>query len=97
MVPVIRRLESYLTRHIDGVLLLFTLVLMAVGMLTLFSASNASAARSSAQLANMVVALCVMWVFANIPPHFLSRFAFPLYVIGVLLLVGVALFGEVIN
>src|SRR5690349_17986937 len=97
MIPVIRRLESYLTRHIDGVLLLFTLILMAVGMMTLFSASNASAARSSAQLANMVVALCVMWVFANIPPHFLSRFAFPLYVTGVLLLVGVALFGEVIN
>jgi rod shape determining protein RodA len=97
MVHVIRRLEQYLLRHIDGVLLVFTLVLMAVGMLTLFSASNGSAARSSAQFANMVVALCVMWVFANIPPHFLSRFAFPLYVTGVLLLIGVALAGEVIN
>jgi rod shape determining protein RodA len=45
----------------------------------------------------MLVALGVMWIFANIPPHFLSRFAFPLYVIGVLLLVAVSQFGEVIN
>jgi rod shape determining protein RodA len=84
-------------RHIDGVLLLFTLTLMAVGMLTLFSASNESAARSTAQLANMLVAVGVMWIFANIPPHFLSRFAFPLYVIGMLLLLGVSQYGEVIN
>lgn len=68
MIPAIRRLEHYLMRHVDGVLLTFTLVLMTVGLLTLFSASNASAVRSSAQLANMVVALCVMWLFANIPP-----------------------------
>ena len=38
-----------------------------------------------------------MWVFANIPPHYLMRLAFPLYVLGVLLLVGVALFGDVVN
>ena len=97
MVPVIRRLEYLLMRHVDGVLLTFMLVLMAVGMLTLFSASNENAARSTAQLANMLIALCVMWIFANIPPHFLSRFALPLYVTGVLLLIGVALAGEVIN
>lgn len=97
MIPAIRRLEHYFMRHVDGVLLTFTLVLMTVGLLTLFSASNASAVRFSAQLANMMVALCVMWLFANIPPHFLSRFAFPLYVVGVVLLLGVAQFGEVIN
>ncbi len=97
MVPAIRQTQYYLTRHIDGVLLAFTLLLMAVGMVTLFSASNASVARSSAQFANIVVALSIMWVFANIPPHFLSRLALPLYVLGVLLLVGVALFGDVVN
>jgi rod shape determining protein RodA len=97
MVPAIRQAQYYVTRHIDGVLLAFTLLLMTVGMVTLFSASNASVARSSAQFANIVVALSVMWVFANIPPHFLSRLAFPLYVLGVLLLVSVALFGDVVN
>ena len=73
------------------------LALMAVGLMVLFSASNMSAARVTAQLVNMLIALGVMWVFANIPPHYLMRLAFPLYVLGVLLLVGVALFGDVVN
>ncbi len=95
--PVIRRLARYFTRHLDGALLGVLLALMAVGLLVLFSASNASTARVTAQVVNMLVALGVMWVFANIPPHYLMRFAFPLYVLGVLLLVGVALFGDVVN
>jgi rod shape determining protein RodA len=46
---------------------------------------------------NMLVALGVMWVFANIPPHFLMRLALPVFTLGVALLVGVALFGDVVN
>ena len=95
--PLVRRLEYYLTRHIDGALLGFLLALMAVGLLVLASASNASAARVTAQVANLMVALGVLWAFANIPPHYLMRLAFPLYVLGVLLLVCVALFGDVVN
>jgi rod shape determining protein RodA len=95
--PLVRRLEYYLTRHIDGALLGFLLALMAVGLLVLASASNASAARVTAQVANLMVAIGVLGAFANIPPHDLMRLAFPLYVLGVLLLVCVALFGDVVN
>ena len=97
MVPAIRRLEHYLTRHVDGVLLGVVLALMAVGLMVLISASNMGAVRVTAQLFNMLIALGVMWLFANISPHYLARLAFPLYVLGVLLLVGVALFGEVVQ
>ena len=38
-----------------------------------------------------------MWIVANIPPQTLARAAVPLYVVGVVLLVGVALFGDVVN
>jgi rod shape determining protein RodA len=93
----IRRFGLRLGRHIDGVLLGLVLALMAVGLVTLASASNASLARLSAQAANIAVALGVLWAFANIPPHYLMRFAAPLYVVGILLLAGVALFGEVVN
>jgi rod shape determining protein RodA len=93
----IRRAEYVLTRHVDGALLALVLMLMAVGLAVLFSASHASVARVSAQFANILVALGVMWVFANIPPHFLSRLALPLYVLGVALLVCVALFGEIVH
>ena len=93
----IRRIEHYLTRHLDGALLGFLLAVMAVGLLVLASASNANAARITAQAVNMLVALGVLWAFANLPPHYLTRLAFPLYVLGLLLLVAVALFGDVVN
>jgi len=94
---VVRRIEYYLMRHVDGALLGVVLALMLVGLLVMASASNANAARITAQFANMLIALGVLWAFANIPPHYLMRLAFPLYVLGMLLLVGVALFGEVVN
>jgi rod shape determining protein RodA len=94
---VLRRAGEFFTRHLDGLLFAFMIALMALGLFVLMSASNASAARVTGQFVNMMVALGVLWVFANIPPHFLMRLAFPLYVLGVLLLVGVAAFGEVIN
>jgi rod shape determining protein RodA len=94
---VLRRMSDFFTRHLDGVLLAFMLALMGLGLFVLASASNANAARVTAQLVNMMVALGVLWVFANIPPHFLMRLALPLYVLGVLLLAGVAVFGEVVN
>src|SRR5688572_21172662 len=94
MHPLIRQAGDYLTRRLDGVLLSLIVTLMAVGLATLISASNLSPARVTGQLANMLFALGLLWVFANIPPHFLARLALPLYCFGVLLLVAVALGGE---
>ena len=93
----IRRISLFLTAHIDGLLLGAVLLLMTTGLVVLFSASNASLPRVSSQLINMLVALGVMWAFANIPPHYLLRLSLPAYVLGLALLVGVALFGEVVN
>ena len=97
MHPALRRIGHFFTRHIDGVLLTAVLLLMVTGLLTLFSASNGNLVRTSGQLLNMLVALAVMWVFANVPPHVLQRMALPLFGLGVALLVGVALFGEIVN
>jgi rod shape determining protein RodA len=94
MHPLIRQAWDYLTRRLDGVLLGLIVTLMAVGLATLISASNLSPVRVTGQLANMLFALGLLWVFANIPPHFLARLAFPLYCLGVLLLVAVWLGGE---
>jgi rod shape determining protein RodA len=94
MHPIVRRFSRFMTRHIDGILLSAILLLMFAGLL---SAANGNFSRAWGQLANMLVALGVMWLFANIPPHYLMRLALPLFVIGCGLLVGVALFGEVVN
>jgi rod shape determining protein RodA len=97
MHPIVRRFSRFMTRHIDGILLSAILLLMFAGLVVLLSAANGNFSRAWGQLANMLVALGVMWLFANIPPHYLMRLALPLFVIGCGLLVGVALFGEVVN
>src|SRR5450759_4380632 len=38
-----------------------------------------------------------MWVAANVPPQYYMRLAVPLFAVGVLLLLGVAFFGTVVN
>lgn len=72
--------------------LFFTLLL---GMFVLYSASGQSLSRLSAQGVNIVVALSLMWIAANVSPIKLERIALPLYVIGILLLICVALFGSI--
>jgi len=97
MAPLIRRVTRLLTAHIDVQLLCMILLLMSLSLLVIFSGSNQNLVRVSNQLVNMLVALTVMYAFANIPPHYLMRIALPLYLLGVLLLVCVALFGEIAN
>ena len=97
MPPLIRRVTRSLAARIDGLLLGAVLLLMTAGVIVLYSASNASLPRVSNQLVNMLVALGVMWFVAKIPPHYLMRLSLPAYVLGLLLLIGVALFGEVVN
>lgn len=97
MHPVVRRLSAAFTRHLDGTLLLAVLLLMITGLIVLWSASNGSTTRVSQQFINMLIALAVMWVFANVPPHFLQRMALSLFTLGCGLLVCVALFGDIVN
>ncbi len=93
----LRRFTRLLSAHIDGPLLGAVLLLMGVGLTALYSASNAGWPRVSGQMVNMLVALAVMWIVANVPPHVLMRLALPVFIVGLILLVGVALKGEVIN
>ena len=94
---MINRLFAYLGRHVDSYLMAAAGALLAVGLITLYSASGESFPRIGAQLGNIAVALTIMWIVANVPPHYLLRLALPVYLIGLGLLIGVALFGEVVN
>jgi rod shape determining protein RodA len=97
MTPLIRRAARFFGAHIDVPLLGAILLLMVVGLVVIFSGSNQSLARVSSQAVSMLVALGIMYLFANIPPHYLMRIALPLYVLGVSLLICVALFGDIVN
>ncbi len=93
----IMRLGHYLARYVDGLLLTGILLLMLTGLATLYSATDANLNRVTGQAVNMLIALGVMWLVANIPLQQIMRIALPLYLAGLILLLGVALFGEVNN
>ncbi|MCL2872522.1 MAG: rod shape-determining protein RodA [Betaproteobacteria bacterium] len=86
-----------LTRHIDGPLMAIVLLLLAVGAVVLFSALAPDTDRFIQQIKSVGIALVVMWIVANIAPHRLAQIALPLYLLGVLMLIGVALFGVTVN
>jgi len=94
---VINRLITFVTRHLDPFMIAVVAALLGIGMGVLYSASGQNFSRVGGQLMNMGVAVTVMWIAANVPPQHMARLALPVYALGLLLLVGVALFGEVSN
>jgi rod shape determining protein RodA len=93
----LRRLAFRLTEGIDGTMLVLIVSLSMLGLAALFSASYENPARVVNQLVSLGVALVAMWIVAQVPPQTLMRFALPAYVIGVVLLLAVALAGDVVN
>ncbi|MCP5245139.1 MAG: rod shape-determining protein RodA [Burkholderiales bacterium] len=92
-----RTLWYFLTRYIDSFLLTSILILMIIGLFTLYSATGGDIDKVGKQAIHMVIALSVMWLVANVPLQQIMRLALPLYLIGFALLIGVALFGEINN
>jgi rod shape determining protein RodA len=81
--------------HLDLPMLLGLLVLCGYGLVVLFSATDQSPEKVDAQILRLGLAFGVMVVGAQIPPTQLRRWALPLYLIGVLMLIGVLAMGEI--
>ncbi|WP_369792139.1 rod shape-determining protein RodA [Herminiimonas sp. CN] len=79
----------------DGPLALIMFLILATGIVTVYSAGIDFPGRIEDHLRNIVIAFGVLWVAANIPPQTLMRFAVPVYALGISLLLAVALFGMV--
>ena len=95
---MIERLFNLVARRIDGPLMAALMLAIALGLTVIYSASGGqSFDRVGGQVRNVLVALGALWIAANVPPQTLMRLAVPVYVVGMALLVGVALFGDVRN
>jgi rod shape determining protein RodA len=92
---MISKLLQQFLKHIDSFLMVCLFFTLMVGLFVLYSASGQNVSRIYGQGINIVVALSFMWVSANVPPNQLERIALPLYALGVLLLIAVALFGSI--
>lgn len=84
----LRRLFAPIDPWLAGILA----VVLAAAYVVMLSASPE---RIQSHTVNIAVAVVVMWVAASIPVQRWSSLAPPLYVVAVLLLVAVALFGDV--
>ena len=94
---LVQRLWESLTRRIDSMLFGPALAIVGIGLVTLFSAADQSIARETSQALSLSFAIALMWMFANIAPQTLARAAVPLYTVAVAMLIGVAMFGVVVN
>jgi rod shape determining protein RodA len=94
---MINRLKRRFMVHIDPLLLGALGALMLISLLTIFSASGGSFERMGGQFVNILVAFVALWIVANMPLHYLIRGAVPIYILGLILLLGVAFFGDIQN
>ena len=92
-----QRIAARVVEGIDPPLLMIIMSLSMLGFAALFSATYESPGRVVNQIMHISLALCAMWMTAQIAPQTLMRFAVPAYVIGLAFLIAVALFGDVVN
>jgi rod shape determining protein RodA len=77
----------------DAPLALAVAVLLGLGLLVMYSAGFDHGTRFVDHARNMLIAGAIMMVVAQIPPAKMMTWALPMYALGVVLLVAVALFG----
>ena len=81
----------------DGPLALIIFLILSAGTITMYSAGIDFPGRLEDHVRNTVLAFGIMWITALMPPSVLMRLAVPLYTLGIVLLVGVAMFGLIRN
>jgi len=87
-----QRIQPVFTGY-DGPLLFVMLLLGGAGLVTMYSAGFDAGTRFVDHGRNMLLALAVVFIVAQVSPQTLMRLALPLYTIGVALLIAVAVMG----
>ncbi|MFM1949248.1 MAG: Rod shape-determining protein RodA [Pseudomonadota bacterium] len=83
----------HLFEGFDGPLAFAVFVLACAGMLIMYSSGYDHGSRFVDHGRNMLIAGGIMFIVAQIPPQRLMSLAVPIYTMGVLLLIAVAIFG----
>ena len=91
--PTLLQRLMRLIEGFDGPLAFAVFLLACLGMLVMYSSGYDHGTRFVDHGRNMLIAGVIMFVVAQIPPSKLMAWAVPVYTVGVILLVAVALFG----
>jgi rod shape determining protein RodA len=89
---LLQRVVPFL-RGFDWPLLAIILFMAALGLTTMYSVGFDHGSRFAQHSRNMLIGAGVMLVFSQIPPQRLMSLALPVYLVGVVLLVGVEVAG----
>lgn len=81
--------------HLDGWLLLGLILLLSTSLIVVYSASGGDPDVAKQQAFRILVALGVMFVFAQISPSKLVIFTPWVFMIGLIMLIAVLLFGDI--
>jgi rod shape determining protein RodA len=92
--PLLTRLRPWVTA-LDGPLSVGLALLVGISIATMYSAAIDYDGRMLDHLRNLSLAFVVMWAAACLPMSWIMRSAVPLYAVGLVLLIAVALFGDV--
>ena len=91
--PTLLQRLRYLLIGFDGPLAFAVFMLACAGMLIMYSSGFDHGSRFVDHGRNMLLAGGIMFFVAQIPPQKLMAWAVPIYTVGVVLLLAVAIFG----
>jgi rod shape determining protein RodA len=94
---MLNRLYVRFTQGIDGPLFAIACCILLLGLATLYSAAHQAPGRVGAQALNVLLALALMWIAAQVPPQVFVRYAIPVFLVVLAMLAAVAVFGDVRN
>ncbi|UQB41762.1 rod shape-determining protein RodA [Thiomicrospira microaerophila] len=87
--------KTWLARiHIDGLLLLGLIMLLITGLITIYSASGGDLNVTKHHAIRILIAFSLMLAFAQIPPAKLALITPWVFLVGILMLVAVIVFGD---
>ena len=91
------KIKKTLWDPLDPWLFYAVLAVYLMSMFLLYSADGQDIGRLESKTLHTVIGVVLLLVFSRIRPQVLGHFALPIYVLGVLLLLGVHFFGVTVN
>lgn len=93
----IKQLWQRLWAPMDVWLFYAMLFIYVMSLFLLYSADGQDFGQLENKTLHTILSLILLWIIARTPPQLLSNFALPLYLLGILLLVGVHFAGITVN
>jgi rod shape determining protein RodA len=93
-------MKEKFTDKYDLTLFITTMLMVSIGIVAIFSATFANSGGTDFYLKQMtfgIIGLVIMVVISFLPPKYFSKFSYASYILAIILLIMVLLFGKTIN